>query len=371
MAALNYLADRLQVSVRELLDQPAEPWKRIEADIKLAAGDLQAAADGYLELLSATDSAPGRAELLRGLAEARCRMNRGAEAIAPAAEAADLFANEQREVDAALATYWLASAQYQTDNLTEARALLDGLIAKVRAGLDVEAGFKIRLLTALAAVASWAGDYDVALGYLQEGRGAAESLDPRAQAAYYYSLAVNYKHAGDLEAAVQAGMRSAALYEGTQVSLEVAALHNHLALTYLKLGNRQRAASFAQQAANEAESLGDQRALAGIIDTQGQIALADGDLARAEALGKRAVEVGHAAASPMAVLGGHLTIARTAAARGDAVAARAAYENAASQVRSDGLPSRRREVLGEYADYLTSAGKDTEALRLYREALGR
>jgi transcriptional regulator with XRE-family HTH domain len=368
MAALNYLADRLEVPVRNLLDQPSEPWKRIEADMKLAAGDLQEAADLYRDLLDAPGGS-GRAEALRGLAEAFCRLNRAAEAISPAAEAAELFEREGRPVDAALAAYWLASAQYQTDNVNEARALLDGLLDRVRGGLHIESGFKIRLLTSLASVASWSGDYRAALGYLEEGRSLAEELDPRAQAAYFYSLAVNSKHAGDLEGAIQAGMRSLALYDGGNARLEIAALHNHLALTHLRLNNLRRASEFAQRAAGEAEDLGDDRALAGILDTQAQVALAEGRAAEALELADRARSLGDASSSPYAVLGGWLTRARALAAEGDARAAVKAFEAAASIVRNQGQPSRRREVLAEFADYLTQLGRSKQALTVYREAL--
>lgn len=369
MAALNYLAERLQLSARDLLDQPSEPWKRVEADVKLAAGDVPEAADLYRELLDAPDGSSGRAEALRGMAEALCRMNRAAEAISPAAEAAELFEREGRPVDAALATYWLASAQYQTDNVNEARALLDSLLDRVRGGLQIESGFKIRLLTSLASVASWSGDYRAALGYLEEGRGLAEELDPRAQAAYFYSLAVNYKHAGDLEGAVQAGMRSLALYDGGNARLEVAALHNHLALTHLRLTNLRRAREFAQQAAGEAADLGDDRALAGILDTQAQVALAEGHAAEALELADRARSLGHASSSPHAVLGGWLTRARALAAQGDTRAAVKAFEAAATLVHDEGQPSRRREVLAEFADYLTQIGRSKQALAVYREAV--
>lgn len=47
-----------------------------------------------------------------------------------------------------------------------------------------------------------------ALSYLEERRDLIETLHPRARVAYHYSLAVNYKPTGDLEAAVRSGMGS-------------------------------------------------------------------------------------------------------------------------------------------------------------------
>lgn len=369
MASINYLAERLNIPVRDLWDQPAAPWKRVEADLKLAAGELQDAADLYRDLLDAGPAGGSRAELLRGLSEALCRQNRASEAIAPAAEAAELFERDGRAADAALATYWLASAQYQADNVPEARALLQGLLERVRAGLEVESGFRLRLLTSLAAVVSWSGDHQRALTYLEEGRGLADTLDPRAAAAYYYSLAVNYQHVGDLEAAVQAAHRSLGFYEGSNLRVEIAALHNHLALTHLRLGSTKRARAFARQASDEATQLGDERALAGIVETQAQIAFGEGHYDEALELSQRAIDLGEAATSPYAVLGGWLTRARSLAAQGKTEPALAAFGTAADLARQQGLPSRRREVLAEYGDFLSRTGRDKEALALYREAV--
>ena len=57
----------------------------------LAAGEWQAAADGYESLLDDSRRRPGRAEVLRGRAEALARLDRGREAVAAAAEAARIF----------------------------------------------------------------------------------------------------------------------------------------------------------------------------------------------------------------------------------------------------------------------------------------
>jgi hypothetical protein len=72
--------------------------------------------------------------VLRGLAEALCRLERGGEAIRFAVEASELFQAMHRPADAADAGYWLASGQYQEGNTSEARALLSGLLATARSG---------------------------------------------------------------------------------------------------------------------------------------------------------------------------------------------------------------------------------------------
>ena len=51
-------------------------------------------------------------------------------------------------------------------------------------GLQIEPGFKLRLLTALAAMESRDGNHQAALAYLEEVRGLAEELDDRRRAPY-------------------------------------------------------------------------------------------------------------------------------------------------------------------------------------------
>lgn len=369
MAALNYLAERLRVPIRDLLDPPPEPWTRVDADLRLASGDSQGAADLYERLLETAPSATARAAALSGLADALCRLNRGPEAVSAAAEALELFQTAGRAIDAAWTAYTLASAQYQSDNISESRAILEDLLKQVREGLTVEAGFKLRLLTALASVVGWSGDHRQALSYLEEGRELIEALDPRARAAYHYTLAVNYKQTGDLEAAVRSGMRSLGLYENLGSQLEVAALHNHLALTYLNLGNLARAADYAHQAATEAQRLGDVRTEAGIAETQAKIALAEGRHQPALELAQEAIRLGADGAAPDAMLEALVTTARAHLALGDSAAALAAFERAADQVRSGPSAARRREVLAEFAEFLTATGDEKRALQLYREAV--
>lgn len=369
MAALNYLAQRLGVSVADLLDPRTEPWSRVEADIKLASGDLNGATDRYQTLLASAPTATAKGQALLGLAESLCRRNLARDAIRHASEAVELFEKANRPVDAAWAAYWLASAQFQTDNGSEARALLENLLSRVRGGLEMEPGFKLRLLTSLAAVMGWAGQHDVALSYLEEGRDLIEALDPRVQAAYFYSLAQNYKQAGDLEAAVRAGARSLTLYEGLGSKLEVSVLHNHLALTYLKLGNTKQASEFAGMAATEAETLSDPRSRAWVAETQAAIALARGEFDEAIGLADRALGLESAGASPQTVMSALLTAANAHRAAGHLEDARSYYQRAAEAAKSDGGTVRRREVLAAFADFLTDIGDEKAALAMYREAV--
>lgn len=369
MAALNYLAERLETPVRDLLDPPEEPWSRVEADVLLASGDVQSAADHYNALLQRAPSIAARAEALLGLAEAMCRLNHATDAISPASEAAELFERLGRTRDGAWASYWLASAQYQTDNLAEARSLLAGLLQRVRAGLTMETGFKVRLLTSLASVEGWAGDDQAALSYLEEGRELVDELDPRLQASYYFSLARSYKHLGDLEAAVRAGIKSLALYEAMGAAMEVSVLHNHLALTHLKLGNTERASQFAAIAAAGARALHDLRAEAWVTETQAEIALAREQFADALRLSQDVLNADTLEISAETKLSAMLIAAKAHRAIGELAEARKRYEQAAAAVHAGSGAARRREVLGELAQFLAESGDADAALAIYRDAV--
>jgi transcriptional regulator with XRE-family HTH domain len=212
MVALSYLSERLGLPASHFIDEAHPAWTRLEVDMRLAAGEWQAAADGYRTLLEDAPEDAARADLLRGLAEASARMDRGKETIVAASEAARLYAEAGRGADAALARYWLAYGLYQSDNEPDARSLLTALLEQVRSGLAVEPDFEMRLLTSLAAVESHTGQAARALSYLEEARGLAADLDDRRRAAFLFNLAIGYREVGDFEAAIRAGTQGMALY---------------------------------------------------------------------------------------------------------------------------------------------------------------
>ena len=70
MVALSYLSERLSLPASHFIDEANPAWTRLEVDMRLAAGEWQAAADGYEALLDDAPDDAMRADLLRGLAEA-------------------------------------------------------------------------------------------------------------------------------------------------------------------------------------------------------------------------------------------------------------------------------------------------------------
>ncbi|HEX2193373.1 MAG TPA: helix-turn-helix transcriptional regulator, partial [Candidatus Limnocylindria bacterium] len=294
MVALSYLSERLGLAPSHFLDEPTPAWTRLEVDMQLAAGDWEAAAEGYGRLLTDTLDDQSRAEVLRGRAEALARLDRGREAVAAASEAARLFGGLGRVADEALARYWLAYGLYLSDAEGEARSMLNSLLERVRGGLKVEPEFEMRLLMALAAVESRTGNYAQSLAHLEAARGMADDLDDRRRAMFLYNLAISYRETGDVEAAIRAGTQGLALLRAAGSGFESAQIENDLAMAYLATGNVARADELAREAHAEFERAGDDRYLSAVLDTEAQVALARGDVTSAQRLAGRARELAEA-----------------------------------------------------------------------------
>jgi tetratricopeptide (TPR) repeat protein len=348
-------------------EEPA--WNRLDVDLKLASGDWQGALDGYAEILEATTDSEQRAELLRGKAEALARLDRGAEAIAAAGESVEIFERAGRDLDAAMASYWLAYGMYQQDNSAESRAVLQALLGRVRAGLRVEPGFRLRLLMALSAVEGRDGNHAAALSYLEEVRGLAEELDDRRRAAYLSNLAYSYRETGDYEGALRAGYSSLALFQGAAARIELASLENDLALAHLRLGNLAKADEFVARAREHFTQQGDERLLAHVIETEAQIAGAREDWPRSLDLARDAVVLAEKTGNRKATISAMLSGARAQAELGDTTGAATTYEQAAQMARDVGRPALLRNVLGEWAEFLAQSGDHKAAYSLTREAL--
>ena len=369
MVALSYLAERLSLPPSHFLDEQNPTWSRLAVDMTLAAGDWQAAADGYASLLDAPLDDQGRAEVLRGRAEALARLDIGREAVTAAAEAARIFSTLGRISDEALARYWLAYGLYLSDQEADAQSLLTSLLERVRAGLKVEPDFEMRLLMALAAVSSRAGDYARSLSYLETARGLADDLDDRRRAMFLFNLAISYQETGDLEAAIRTGTQGLALLRSAGAVFESAQIENTLAMAYLASGNTERAAELANQARSAFEDVGDDRFLCAVLDTDAQVALAQGRINDAATIARRAVEMARATGNRGVELTAMLTEARAERARSDLARAEARYAEAADLARAGHSAGRTREVLREWAELRATIDDHRGAYELTREAL--
>lgn len=369
MVALRYLSERLGLPAGHFIDEAHPAWTRLEVDMLLASGEWQPAADGYRTLLDDGPDDSARAELLRGMAEALARLDRGPETVAAASEAARLYELAGRQPDAALARYWLAYGLYQSDNEPDARRILGGLLDQVRGGLHVEPDFHMRVLTAAAAVESRTGQPARALTYLEEARGLAADLDDARRAAFLMNLAIGYREVGDFEAAIRAGTQSMALYRAAGSVVDSARIENDLALAYLAVGQVSRAGELAREARQQIEAAGDERWLAAVMETEAQIALAGGDVDGALRLAEEATVHGERSGNELAQLEGMLTAARALRAAGRRAEAERRFAEAATIARTGRVPHRLREVLRDWADLRAEGGDYRGAYELTSEAL--
>ncbi len=369
MAALRFLAVRLGTTPSELLQDPDQRWARMESDLRLASGDFEAAADGYRALLEEGPLGADRPRILLGLAEALCRLGKGEEAIRIASEADERFTRAGLREEARRARYWLAGAHHLADNPAEARALLEQLLADDSEAAPLGPDMRVRLLIALAAVLTQAGEPRRALLLLEEARGIDADLDDRRRATLLSSLAQGYRATGDMEAAIRTGLQSLALFESADAVLESANIENEIALIYLGLGNVGEARRHAADAHQRCDELHNEFLLAHTVETEAQIALADGqpDIARERAA--EAVAIARRTGNQKAEISALLTGARAARASGDVDNARDVLAAAAELARSGPRP-RLRDILTEWSELLAETGDHQGAYRLSREALG-
>lgn len=369
MAALNFFSQRLGLPPSHFIGDSTARWDRLDADILLASGRWQAALDAFDMILAQPLDRALRAEALRGRAEALCRLDHGAEAIAAATESLEIFQALGLERDAALVTYWLAYGQHLVENTAEAGALLGGLLARLRARTDMDPDLRVRVLIALSSLEASEDHHRSALGYLEEARAMTADLDDWRRAAFLSQLAYNYTDIGDVEAAIRTGLESLGLFRAADADREAAVLENNLALAYLHIGNVERATGLASHARSLHTADGDRHALAHVADTEAQIALTAGDTAAALRLSEEALAHAQASENGRATVSSLLTSARAHVLAGDAEAAARTYGRAADQIREHGPRSRLKEALGEWAEVLASQGRHDMAYALTREAL--
>jgi transcriptional regulator with XRE-family HTH domain len=368
MAALRFLAVRLGTTPSELLTDADERWLGLEAELRLASGDWQAAADQFRELIDSAPEGRFRARMMVGLAEALFRLGSTGETIRIASEADDRLTRLGLREEARRARYWLAAAHHQSDNPAEARLLLEQLLAEQGTEPPLDPDLHVRLLVALAAVLTNGGEPQRALLLLEEARGIRADLDDRRRATLHASLALSYRATGDMEGAVRSALEALALFRAADAVIESASVENELALIYLGLGNLETARRYAAEARAGCEALRQDFLLAHVIDTEAQIALAEGDSTRAAEQASAAADLAHRTGNQKAEIGAHLTEARAARAHGDVKRA-ADILAAAVELARTGPRPRLRELLSEWSELLAETGDHQRAYELSREAL--
>jgi transcriptional regulator with XRE-family HTH domain len=367
MAALRFLARKLGTVPEAFLADADTHWERLDAELRLAAGDWQAAADRFQAILDTDPQGVGRGLALLGLAEAAYRLGRTFDVIGYATEARELLSAAGRTADAHRATYWLSAGHSGANDPVRARMLLEEMLASMTPA-TADPDLRVRVLVALAMNAAVTDEPSVAIGLLEEARTIGADLDDRRRATLLYSLAQSYRLAGDLEGAVRSGIESLALWKAIDARAEAAGIENELALIYVDLGNLAEAERHLAAGRADMASVGDEYRMAHLADTQARIALERGDVAEAKRLAESAVELSERTGNARARLSALLTSARASRRDGDRDAASAMLADAAA-IAESAPPGRLREVLTEWSELAAEAGDHARAYELTRRAL--
>ncbi|MET0772602.1 MAG: helix-turn-helix transcriptional regulator [Candidatus Limnocylindrales bacterium] len=366
MAALDFIAGRLGLPPSTFLGRD-DRWDRLEADLLLASGEWDEASVAFRTLLGPARDRGVRAELLTGLAESLCRLERWQEALPAAEEAVSLFRALARPIDASTASYWLAYARFQSGDTNGAHALLARILDDPE--IAATADLRVRALIALGAVATDQGEHAAAAAWLDRARALSDDIDDRRRAALLSMIATSRAAAGDVDGAVRAGVESLALYRSAEARHEAAVIENNLAMAWLQAGDLERAQEYATAARRRHEADGDQSSLAHVADTEARIALAAGDPEDALRLARDAAALAAASSNERALSNALITIARSSDALGRAEDAITAYRQAIELLRADGGRPALREALTGLADLFAGLGRHREAFELTREAL--
>ena len=367
MAALRFLARRLGTLPEAFLADADTHWERLDAELRLAAGDWQAALDRFQVILDTDPQGVGRGLCQLGMAEATYRLGRPFDAIGHATEARELLTAANRIAEAQRATYWLSAAHHSANDPVRARMLLEELLATMTPA-TADPDLRVRVLVARASNASIEEEPTVAIGLLEEARSIGADLDDRRRATLLYSLAQSYRLAGDLEGAVRTGTESLALWKAIDSRAEAAGIENELALVYLALGNVAEAERHLAAGRDDMRAAGDEFRMAFLTNTEAQIALEKGDVEGAERLSKEALDLAERTGNTRARLTALLMAARAARRRGDMNEATTLLE-LASTLAESAPPSRLREVLTEWSELAAESGDHARAYELTRRAL--
>jgi tetratricopeptide (TPR) repeat protein len=369
MAALNFFAERLQIPIERLLTDGEARWTRLEADIRLAAGDWQPAIDAFTELLDVDPPEHVRAELLLGLAEGLARSGKGEEAVRGASEAARLFRSQGRLSEAAWATYWESFGLYEMEQGDQASALLRTILEDIAGGLAVEPDLPVRVLIALSVNASRDQEPERALGYLEQARSGLIELDDRKHATFLFALANSYRELGDFEAAISTGTQSLARFKAAEADFEAASIENELALVYLGIGSLDLARTHAAKAREYFTQRDDKWWLAHVIETEAQIALAAGKPKVATELATESLRLAEESGNRKASVSSGLSLAKAQRASGDLDAAAASLERAAELAEGHGRRGQLQTLLGEWSDVMAARGDLAKAYEISRRAI--
>jgi tetratricopeptide (TPR) repeat protein len=378
-AALDWLADRLQVS-RRFLEAGVSSSEHERTVGLISRAEAAVAAREFEDAIASLDAA-GHMEgelspelMLRALlagANARSELGRIGEALTLLDSARDLAENDSlTEVDRANILFHMGQCRYRMSSVPTATALFTEALEMMRRADSVDDRLRCRILRWRSRCYRRQNDWEAARADVEAALELSERLgDGEALAHGYFQASIIAERRGQWVLARSYAERAKALYEEQEDRLNVGRLLNNLGgLTFL-LGDSERATELLKEAFSVALEVGSKPDAAQAVSSLAQVHLRSGrpDLAEEQARQALALLEGRVdfldeQGNAQLVLGRALLEQEKL---DEAETALAASETAFDQLAS---PSHRAAAWTAQAELSVRRGDRDEALKLYRRA---
>lgn len=370
LRAANVFAQRLGVSVTDLLRTPDEAERLtelsiLEAEQELAQGSPERAL-AISRRIRQAGALQGRARRLEG--RALLALDRAADALPVFQRALDGF-RASGDRDGYIRTFYdMAYTQARLDRPQQALVLLLQCEQALQSGELVDRTFELEVESFLASTYARMGDSAAAEPHLERAQAIAEDVVSHdALAALYGRLAGAEQQSGHFEKAMELWRKCLRELEVTGRERQVADVWHNIATTYLRLGARDKARASLSRAEELQQSTGHTRLAAWLKVTRAKLAMEERRLAEAEKLTREASA--DKSATSLA-RGEALLVAAQILSRRRAPLAKVshAFEAALAELADEPVGTRVR-TLKLYADALSAAGDLASAFKKSREAL--
>jgi tetratricopeptide (TPR) repeat protein len=286
LRAAEILAARLGTSASDLLSGNTPDVS--DAEIVLLRAESQLLAghpDSALTMTASLErrlSGASAARLKRLKGRALMETGRVRDALPVLDEAARTFRQGGQRDLLTRTLYDLAGAHARLEEHGEALHL--GLQAEelIGQGAVTDRVFELRLLAFLAGTFVTLGDFGAAELRTERAKAMAEDVaDPLATADLYENLAVTRQRQGDLEAALTYARRALASYEEMGNQAQIGSSWNTIGWVFIQRGQFARAKEGLDRAEAIATQTDNGRLRAYVLQSRAELALAEGDLAKA------------------------------------------------------------------------------------------
>jgi tetratricopeptide (TPR) repeat protein len=381
LRAAEIIAGRLGVGVADLMRPPTDSARESQFELLLlrAEGELRAGRhDVVLQQLQAisgrlSGSLAARATRLRGLALLGAGRPRDAARALDDARRGFAAVNE-REL-AIRTTFDLAMSYGRTDEHGESLALTLDTARALEAGELVDRTLELRVYAYLASKFVTIGDASSADRYAERAKSLAEDVvDPASVAHLHLSLAITRQEQGDIDAALQHARRALAAYEQLGDRRQIASAWNTIGWVYTRRNQYTRAADAFAAAEKAAAELHDERLLGYVLQSRGELELAQGNADEAVRLAEASAAVSGISTRCRGL--SELLRAQGLAQRKEPLpSVRRAFESAFRTLELEGRPLLARahqayfEVLKERGEFREATAEAERTLELVRPEL--